>query len=138
MQGLTLLFQELVRIRSCFQCIAQVRDSHQSYGVVNISFAANSERRPSRVRDPAVFFSLTFLKQSVANSSRKWDVDGSFSMHMSDLRFPKSKFFAPEPMRVNGDVRPRRNLALQLTYVVHIQIHLILHDATSMFGSRPA
>jgi hypothetical protein len=81
--------------------------------MAHVSLAANFESSPSRVRDPTVFFSLPFLKQSVANGARKWDINGSVRVHMSDFRFPKSEFFAPEPMRVNGDTRPRGNLTFQ-------------------------
>ena len=106
MQGLTLLFQELVRIRSCLHSIAQVRDPHESYGMADVSFAVNLKSSPPRVRDPTVLFGLTFLQQRVANCSRKRDVNGSVSVQMPDLRLPESEFFASEPMRVNRDVRP--------------------------------
>jgi hypothetical protein len=83
--------------------------------MADVGFAANLKSSPSRVRDPTVLFSLTFHQQRVANSSRKWDVDGPVPVNMSDLRFPKSKFLASETMRVDRDVGPRRNFALQLT-----------------------
>ena len=113
-RDLTLLFQELVRIRFCLQCVAQVRDSHAVLMAwLDVSFVANLKSSPPRVRDPAVLFGLTFLQQCVANCSRKWDVNGSVCVHMSDLRFPKSEFFTPKPMRVSGDVRPSGNFVLQ-------------------------
>jgi hypothetical protein len=90
--------------------------------MADVGFAANLESSPARVRDPTVFFGLPFFKQSVADGTRKWDINGSLRVHMSNLRFPKSEFFAPEPMRVNGDTRPRRNFAFQSFYIVHIPV----------------
>ena len=106
MQGLTLPFEELVGIRSSFQSIAQVRDSHKSDGMRDVSFASNSKSSPPGVRYPTVLFGLTFLQQRVVNSSRKRDIDASVSVHMSDLGFPESEFSASEAMRVNRDIRP--------------------------------
>jgi hypothetical protein len=112
-QGLTLLFQEVVRIRNCLQSIAQVRDPHEIYGMADVGFAANLKSSPPGVRDPTVLFGLTFLQQRVANWSRKWDINGSVFVHVSDLCSPESKFTAAEPMRVDRDVRPGRNFARQ-------------------------
>jgi len=81
--------------------------------MANVSIAANLKSSPPRVRDPTVLFGLTFLQQRVANCPRKWDINGSVLVHMSDLRFPKSKFFASEPVRVNRDVRPSGNFVFQ-------------------------
>jgi hypothetical protein len=100
-QGLTLLFQKLVRIESFLQSVAQVREPHQSRGMADVSFAANLKSSPAGVRDPTVLFGLAFLQQRVADRSRKWDIDGSVFVRVSDLCFPESKFSAPEPMRVN-------------------------------------
>ncbi len=81
--------------------------------MADVGFASNLKSGPSRVRNPTVLFSLTFRQQRIANSSRKWNVHGSVSVHMPDLRFPESKFLPSEPMRVNRDVRPRRNFLLE-------------------------
>lgn len=72
-----------------------------------------------------MLFGLPFLKQSVADATRKWNINGSVRVHMSNLRFPKSEFFTPKPMRVNGDARPRRNFVFQSSYIVHILILFI-------------
>ena len=81
--------------------------------MADVSFAPNLKSSPPRVRDPTVLFGLTFLQQRVANCSRKWDIHGSVFVQVSDLRFPKSKFFTSKPMRVNCDVRPGGNFVLQ-------------------------
>jgi hypothetical protein len=106
--------------------------------MADVGFVANLESSPSRVRDPTVFFGLPFLKQSVADGTRKWNINGSVRVHMSDLRFPKSEFFTPEPMRVSGDTRPRRNLAFQPSYIVHIPILVIFDGAESTFDPATA
>jgi len=69
--------------------------------MAGIISAANLKSSPARVRNPAVFFSLTLLQQRVAEGTRKWDINRSVCVHMSDLCFPESEFFASEPMRVN-------------------------------------
>ena len=74
--------------------------------MADVGFVANLISSPARVRNPAVLFGLTFLQQRVANCSRKWDVNGSVFVHMSDLCFPESEFFATEPMRVNRNIGP--------------------------------
>jgi len=100
-QGLTLLLQELVRIRRCLQSVAQVRDPHESDGVLNVGFAAYLKSSPPGVRHPTVLFSLTFLQERIANRARKRDINRSVSVDMSNLSLPESEFSAPEPMRVN-------------------------------------
>ena len=67
----------------------------------DVIFAPNPKCSPARVGDRAVFFSLTFLQQSVADCTRKWDIDCSVFVYMSDFSFPESEFFAAEPMRVD-------------------------------------
>ena len=88
----------------------------------DVSFAANLKCSPARVRDPTVFFSLTFLHQCVADCAREWNIDGSVFVYVSDLSFPESEFFAAEPMWVDRDIRPPRNFVLQLAEVFHILI----------------
>ena len=81
--------------------------------MVHVSFVANLEGSPAGVRDPPVFFGLTFFQQCIADGTRKWNINRSVPVNVSDLCFSESEFFAPEPMWVNGDIGPGRNLVLQ-------------------------
>jgi hypothetical protein len=81
----------------------------------DVAFVADLKSSPARVRNPTVLFGLTLLQQRIADCTREWDINGSVSVYMSYFCFPESEFFAPEPMRVGGDVRPSRNFVLQST-----------------------
>src|SRR6266403_3860881 len=87
--------------------------------MLEVFFAANAERRPSRVGNPPVAFRQTFGQQCITNRPGKRDVNDTASMDMSDFRVPEEKFLPSEAMWVNRDVRPRGNLVFDHLQKVH-------------------
>src|SRR6266478_3852769 len=87
--------------------------------MLEVFFAANAERRPSRVGNPPVAFRQTFGQQCITNRPGKRDVNDTASMDMADFRAPEEKFLPSEAMWVNRDLWPRGNLVFELLQMFH-------------------
>jgi hypothetical protein len=72
-----------------------------------IALATDPEGCPTGIGNPAVLFGEIALKEKVTNRARKWNVDVSPEVDLTDFGLAEAVFQRREPVRVYGNPRPR-------------------------------
>jgi hypothetical protein len=90
-----------------FERVAKVRQSHEPDWMFDATVAMDVEGGPAGVRNPTVLFGEMAPKQKIMKRARKWDVDVSPEVDMTDFRLNEAIFPRCEPMGMYGNPRPR-------------------------------
>jgi len=101
---------EKVLLRSRLESIANIGQTQEPERIPELIFMSYAKADPAGVWDPMVLFGQAFFDQGITEGARKRDIHNAVRMYMPDLAISEPELATSEPVRVNGDARPRRCL----------------------------